>query len=379
MRILHCIWAMRGGGAERQLAYLAPALAERGHDVHLALVFPGVNSDRLRQSLCSVHRIDAAGRYDPRVVPRLVMLTRRLRPDVIHTWMTQMDILGGGAARLLGIPWIVSERSVGLNYPPSVLHSIRVAAGRRATRVLPNSVEGANYWQAHGVPPARIEVIPNCVPVRDIEAAQPVVDHRIASDDEVVLVVGRLSHEKNLDTLVIALRQLVRVRPRMKVFFCGDGPLLRALENQVGEAGLAERVVFAGFVSNVAPWLKRARVLVAVSLWEGHPNAVLEAMAAGTPVVVSDIPSFRSVLDEESAWFAPASDASAIANALGAVLASPAEAARRARNAKANLQGASVDVTVTRYEDAYRRAIGACHLTDRGAQLRHRDGDAEAS
>ena len=70
------------------------------------------------------------------------------------------------------------------------------------------------------------------------------MDRRIKRDDEVVLVAGRLSHEKNLDTLVMALRELSRVRSRMKVVFCGDGPLARALEKQVGDAGLAERVVY---------------------------------------------------------------------------------------------------------------------------------------
>jgi glycosyltransferase involved in cell wall biosynthesis len=375
MKILHCVWAMRGGGAERQLSYLAPALANRRHDVHMALVFPGVNSDPVQKSMCSLHHIRAAGKYDPRVATRLLHLVRRLKPDVVHTWMTQMDILGGSTASCLGIPWILSERSVGLNYPRSVLHTLRVATGRRATSIVANSLEGAHYWQSHGVPAHRIEVIPNCVPVRDIDAADPVVDDRVAPNEDVLLVVGRLSHEKNLDRLVTGLRELAGMRSGWKVVFCGDGPLADVIQQQVRDAGLVERVVFAGFVSNIASWLKRSRALVAVSLWEGHPNAVLEAMAATTPIVASDITSFRSLLDDESAWFAPANDPSAIARTLDRVLASPEEASRRARNAKARLHDASLDVTVTRYEDAYCRAVRTCRSTAHRMKLRRQNGE----
>src|SRR5207249_2896769 len=104
---------------------------------------------------------------------------RRIRPDVIHTWLTQMDIVGGAVARVLRVPWVLSERSAASSYPPVLLNRLRVAAGRRADIVAANSPGGAEYWQAHGYPAARIEIVPNFVPTSELDAAPPLDDARV--------------------------------------------------------------------------------------------------------------------------------------------------------------------------------------------------------
>lgn len=373
MKVLHCIWAEGGGGAERQLSFLAPALATRGYNVHVAFVFPGVNSVSLADGPCVLHQIAASNKRDPLIAGRLLSLVRTLRPDVIQTWLTQMDILGGGVAKVLGIPWILSERSDRLNYPPSLLNRLRTVLGRRATIVVANSPGGANYWASLGVPLERIEIIRNCVAVREIENANPIADPRLGAGDDVVLVVGRLSREKNLNSVIVALQELRRRRAHVKMVFCGEGPLLGSLQAQVRDRGLVECVIFAGFVSNVAAWLKRASALVAIPLWEGHPSATLEAMAAGLPVVVSDIPAFRSILDDESAWFVPADDPRAVARALDDALTAHGEASRRALNAKRRLDGTSLSAMVGLYEDIYRRATHSLYAAAGDSEVIARD------
>ena len=355
MRILHYILTMKGGGAERQLAFLASALGRRGHDVHVAFVQPGVNADRLTGSRCTLHRLVAFGKYDPLLPVRSVVLARRLRPDVVHTWLTHMDIVGGSTARLLRIPWLMSERSSALSYPSGLLNHLRVAVARHADLIVPNSGGGADYWKAQGVDGSRIEIVPNFVAPPERESEPPLNDPRIEESDELVLFVGRLSPEKNLRCLIDAMQHVVRVRPRAKLALCGEGPLLAELTDQASAADIAKHVIFAGYVQSVTPWLSRACVGVAVSRFEGHPNAALEAMAAGVPLVVSDIASYRSLLDDNAALFAQVDDVKGIASAITRTLEDRASALQRAQRARAALAVLSLDATAAHYETIYER------------------------
>jgi len=351
------ILSMAGGGAERQLVYLAPALAERGHDVHLAYVFPGANAERLAGSRCTVHPLAASRRWRQLLALQSLALLRRVRPDVVHTWLTHMDIVGGTAARILRVPWVMSERSAALSYPRTALNRARVAAGKHADVIVPNSEGGAEYWIAGGADPARIEIVPNFIPIAEIAAAPPVDDARLGDDDELIVHIGRLSFEKNLPLLVDALQHVFRARPRARFAFCGERVLHEPLRRQVEALGLGDRVIFAGFVPDVASWLKRARVSVAFSRCEGHPNGVLESIAAGVPVVVSDIPAYRAILGDDAAAFVAGGDQRAIAAAIVGTLEDRAAAARRAAVARAALASQSVEATAARYETIYRRAI----------------------
>ena len=350
------ILSLRGGGAERQLALLGSELARRGHDVHVAFIHDGENAAMLGGG-CTLHRIAVRSKFDPRLWTRTAALVRRLRPDVMQTWLTHMDIAGGAAARLSRVPWVVSERSAAACYPASLLNRLRIAAGRRADLIVANSPGGAAYWTGLGIDPSRIEIVPNFVPVRDIESAAPLDDPRIASDDELLLAVGRLSPEKNLGAVIDALPEVVQARPRVRFALCGDGAILPELQARVAAAALNGRVIFAGFVPNVASWLKRAATVVAVSLYEGHPNAVLEAVAAGTPVIVSDIPAYRAILDGGAAAFVEPGDVRGIAAAIINTLDDRATAAQRAALARQALHALSLEATAERYETAYRRAI----------------------
>ncbi|HEY4641952.1 MAG TPA: glycosyltransferase [Thermoanaerobaculia bacterium] len=355
MRLLHCIWSMDGGGAERQLRDLAPALAARGHDVHVASVFGGVHLAALTPK-CTVHEIRPRTSRDPRIVTRLFSLIRRLRPDLVQTWLTYTDIAAGVSATLLRVPWVLSERSSALMYPSMRLAGLRVVAGRRASLIIANSPGGAQYWRDHGVD--RLEVIPNFVSLPAPGPDEPFAGAAIAGGDEVILAIGRLVPEKNLLTLVRAFAALQKKRPAVKLVFCGIGPQRDALEAEGAALGVSERLHFPGFV-NVASWLKRASAVASVSTFEGHPNAVLEAMAARVPVVLSDIPSHHHVAGDDAAWFAPVTDAAAVARQLERVLTSPDEAAQKAGRARQLVENLSLEMVAARYEDAYRKVLDA--------------------
>ena len=364
MRILHCIWSFGEGGAERQLAILAPALARRGHDVHVAYVYSGPNVPIIGRSSCTLYQIKARHKHDLSIVWRAFELVQELRPEIIQTWMLQMDLIGGAAARFFGRPWVLAERSSALGYPPSALNRLRRWSGRGAAAIVANSDGGAAYWAARGVNPSRIAVVGNALNLAEIDGAEPVNGDGLQPDDEVILFVGRLRREKNVGTLLRAVALLAQSRPHVKLVLCGgDGGERAALEAEARTSGIAGRILFTGFTPNVGMWLKRASVMAAVSLWEGHPNAVLESIAAGLPVVASDIPAYRAILDDGCASFVPPLDENALAAALESALGDRHSALRRAAEARRRLEPQSADDVAARYEQLYRGIASKKALT----------------
>jgi len=350
MRVLLCIWRMHVGGTEGQLVLLASGLVRRGIDVHVATALPGDYDTAIGSQ---IHRITPWLKYDPSPLLRLMALFRRLRPDVVHTFLTQMDIFGGMAATVLRIPWVLSERSTASAYPPTVRHRLRAIVGRRADAIVPNSPGGAEYWRGTA-PGVRIQVIPNIIPQAEIEAATPIIDPTLG---DVILYVGRFSAEKNLFTLLEALVPVLK-HGNATAIFCGEGLLRPAVEAKAHSLGIAARTRFLGNVTNVWSWMKRACVVVSVSTFEGNPNVVLEAAAADVPLIVSDIPGHRSLLADDAAWFVDGASAQSIAGGILAALASRGEATARAARARALIGSRSEEEIASRYEQVYRDVIG---------------------
>ena len=349
---------MNGGGAERQLAYLAGALEALDWDVHVALLAGGPNLERLRASGAEIHRLNARHNYDPAILGQLVRLVKRVQPDVVETWMTQMDILGGLAAKLAGAPWILRERGSERAYPASTKHRCRAVVARGASAVISNSHGGDEYWQRRLSEQVPRYVVANALPLEEIDASPPASreDTGIEPDERLVLYVGRLLPGKNVEVLLAALR-LVVAEPGVVAVLCGEGSQRPSLEQAIARGGLAGRVRLAGYVPNVWAWLKRADAFVSVSLSEGQPNTVMEAMAAGCPVIASDIPAHREFLGEESAVLVKPDVPEAVAEAIAGVLAARGAAARRAAKARATVAAWSIAAVGRRHAEVYQDVL----------------------
>lgn len=342
------------GGAERQLIELSAALAAAGAEVHVATVFPGACDARLASTGATTHRLRALGRYDLTLVPRIAALIRRLEPDVVITWLIQMDIVAGLAALVTRVPWILCERSAAGSYPRALLPAVRAHLGGYANAVVANSEGGREYWKSR-IDEERIRVIPNIVPFDEIARAGPLPDD-VPADEDVILYVGRFSAEKNIERLVEALARVLPGR-KAKAVFCGDGVLRPAIETKVSALGIAGRALFLGNVSNVFAWMKRAAVVVGVSVFEGHPNTILEAMACGAPVVVSDIAPYRAVIGGDAAALVDPLSVDSIARGLAAVLDDRVAARACAERARAVVAGVSAAAIAARYVDVVQDVI----------------------
>jgi glycosyltransferase involved in cell wall biosynthesis len=353
LRILHLIPTLEGGGAERQLVLLANAQAAHGHEVHVGLLRLGQHAVRLDMDRIRLHRAPALGHYNPRVAAWTFGLLHRLRPDVVHTWLPMMDVLGGVAARALGIPWVVSERASALAYEERWQDRVlRRLLGRQADAVVANSEAGLQYWNAGTARHRLRRVIRNALDLDAIRATPagdwPGDPQRGAR----FLFAGRLASQKNVLTFLRALARL-RQRHPFSAVILGDGPDAAAARALVAELGLEGTVYFGGYREDVWALMKAATLFVSPSRFEGHPNTVLEAMACGTPVIVSDIPEHREFLDRSTAMLVPPNDAVRLAEALEQALAEPEQARARAAAALPRIDALKAQDAMIAYDEVY--------------------------
>jgi glycosyltransferase involved in cell wall biosynthesis len=361
--LLHCVPNMAGGGAERQLALLAAGQVAHGDEVHVALGGGGPNLERLRSSGARLHLLRTAGSHDPRLWWRLVRVARSVRPSVIQTWLTQMDVAGGLAALTTGTAWVIAERASGLAYRDRWKdRRLRVRLGRRADAVVANSAAGRAYWMAAGHPATA--VVPNILPLAEIEAVQAASDEEagVGPGAPLILFAGRLAPQKNIPFLLDVLAVLMRDTDAVALL-CGDGPERAAIAARIGAAGFGDRIRLAGYRDDLWALMKRATVFVNPSRFEGLPNTVLEAMAAGTPVVASDIPEHRDFPPDALALL-PLDDPAAWVRGLRDALAGSQPVRVRVAAARDYVAGLSSETAVAAYEAVYaqalaRRGVGA--------------------
>jgi glycosyltransferase involved in cell wall biosynthesis len=268
-----------------------------------------------------------------------------------------MTVLGGMAAILAGVPFIVSERCSSKAYPGTWKDSLRVRIGKRAAAIVSNSKSGREYWTDRTNCP--ITLIRNGIPFDEIAATSPISvgEARLTNGAKLILYAGRFEAQKNLASLVPALQHVLTCNNSAVAGLFGEGALRKEVIRSAGALDFGDRFRVMDFTTSLWRWVKRANVFVSLSLYEGNPNTVLEAVACGCPVVLSDIPQHREILDDDSAYFVPASSPPKAAEAILRVLMNPDEATQKAERAREKIAAYSVEASVDQYLSLYTRLI----------------------
>ena len=276
----------------------------------MAYVHPGVHRTALEVGGVQLHHLPALTNHDPRIASELWSVTGRVRPDIVQTWLPQMDVVGGSVALLRRVPWVLSERSSSEAYTTHFRDRIiRRRLGRWADGVVANSRAGYSLWHDSMRGAAETHIVRNAVAVEAIAAARPasLEDFGVRRKGPVVIFAGRLTAEKNLP-LLLKIADKVSGLTAATFLVCGDGPLRGVVEEAVKSADAGDRILILGHQDDIWPLMKASDAFVSTSTFEGQPNAVLEAMACECPLVVSDIPSHREFLSAETADFASTED-----------------------------------------------------------------------
>ena len=339
------------GGAERQLTILARAQVSRGVDAHVALVHDGPYSAKLAASGATVHKLSASGNHDPRIGTALLKLALSSRPDVVQTWLPQMDVFGGVAAKLARRPWVLSERSMAAAYVDRGKdRHLRAAIGSRADAIVANSPGGVAYWKPRAKRDAVLRVIPNALELDAIKAAQPVV--LTLPGVPMIMFAGRFSAEKNLPTLIAALELVTKEMP-VNAVFCGEGPLRDELVQNVHARGLASRVVLPGVRDDLWGIMKSAAMLVSPGFFEGQPNVVMEGAAAKCPLILSDISGHRDAMPEPAATYFDARSPEQLAAAILRGLRDPGSLEKKKADAHRIAEMHSAERASVDYDNVY--------------------------
>jgi glycosyltransferase involved in cell wall biosynthesis len=365
--VLHVIDSLNVGGAQQLLVLLAkynppgrrmavcvlqPDLEIAGRiEAHGVPVHP---LGRLRPSVTSPFRFLAYVLGSLRDIARL---KKKLGADIVHGHLSDAEFLSILAGRATGArkvtitfhtPQLLPERRGG-----GLRNRLRVLAMRliyrRADAVVAVSAEILDALrEVVGIDPARLVHIPNgvdCLALGGVECdalasrrAPEALRHELGlgADDTVLLNVGRLTAQKGQMHLIEALAALSRDHPRLKLLLAGDGPDRGELSAAIARLGLGGRAVLLGSRGDIADLLALADVVVVSSLWEGTSLSMMEAMAAGKTMAVTDIPGNRELLEDgvDALMFPPA-DTAAMARALDRLLADRVLAGRLALAARA--------------------------------------------
>jgi GalNAc-alpha-(1->4)-GalNAc-alpha-(1->3)-diNAcBac-PP-undecaprenol alpha-1,4-N-acetyl-D-galactosaminyltransferase len=328
MRLTLVIPSLQRGGAERVMCNLANAWAEQGREVTLlTLNKEGPPAFRLHPSV-KRYPLDLPSepanflvtgfRHFARI-RALRRAFRELQPDVIISFIVYANILTLLAAGPLKLPVIVSERADPRLYKIGFLWGVlRRLTYQWADMLVCQTQSSLEWFQKRYKVPAC--AIPN--PVALPAGAEPLPQGRPTRSGNILIAVGRLSYEKGFDLLLNAFARVADRHPAWTLKILGDGPCSPDLVTQCRQLNLTDRVDFPGAISDPFPCLRSADLFVLPSRFEGFPNALCEAMAAGLPPISFDCPSGPAeiIRDGIDGILVPPQDVDALASALDSLM-----------------------------------------------------------
>ncbi|MHB8067026.1 MAG: glycosyltransferase [Desulfobaccales bacterium] len=335
-KILLVIGQLGFGGAERQLLYLLQGLDRRRFEPLLCVLNPG-------EVMPGFQSIDVPIVNLKRYLPRndvlrlfsLSALIRRWRPDLVHSFLA--NTYAFLAARISRVPHLISERNIETpacedkNLLQRLMEPLMFS---RAAAIVANSQAGAAVAErTKRARPERIYVVPNGIDTNAFDTLRPPQAMRrelgLDPDRFTIGIIGSIvGNRKDHATFLRAMQSLTqRCGPKFQVVCVGGGPRLEETRLLARQLGLGERTLFTGVRTDVPDILGALDLVVSSSQWEGMPNVIMEAMAAGKPVVATAVGGTPElVIHEETGLLVPPMNPEAIAKASQIMIETPGRA-----------------------------------------------------
>jgi glycosyltransferase involved in cell wall biosynthesis len=339
---------------DRSLCVTRPTAQVPGADVSLT---------RLRDAGVEVVFLDRRRRVDPRPLERLVRMLRDHRVDVIHAHKFGSNVWAALLGHRLGVPVVIShEHTWSFEGQPGRRLADRHVVARFSDAVIAVSDADRRRMVAEvGMPADRVVLIPNGVAGRGAgDSAAVVRELSLAPGAPVLLQTATLRPQKAVEVMIAATAILRRSHPDVRLVVAGNGDVAR-LQAVAAAEGVADAVSLLGPRGDVANLLAAASVGVLSSDFEGMPLAVLEYMAAGLPVVATDVGGLPEIVrDGETGFLVAPRDPRALAERIGRLLADPARAREMGeRGRRRQRELFSREAMVGAVSDLYERLLGA--------------------
>jgi glycosyltransferase involved in cell wall biosynthesis len=363
LRVIHLNVSLHMGGAEKLLVEFAKHADRQRFDLRfVTLGRCGHLADEIEACGWPVTALNEPEGLRKWLVFRVAWLLHGWQADVVHTHNTKALFYGAPAARLARVPAVVHTRH-GQRYQASRSdNAVFRFLTRLVDRVVCVSHDSARLSAAEGIAERRIATIWNGIDVARFAYVGP-------TPSGPAVMVGRLSFEKDVETLIRAAALIRQSEPGFQLAIAGDGDCLAELRQLATELGLGEQVQFLGEVRDIPALLARASMLVLPSLTEGISLTLLEAMARGLPVVATHVGGNPEVVvDGETGYLVPVQQPARLAERVLDLLRQPELARTMGHKARARVETHfRVADMVARYEALYndilrRRGVAVAEL-----------------
>lgn len=363
--LVHVVETLERGGLERMVIDLARAQHAEGRAVQVACLYqPGALADELQQAGVPVTACHKRGGLDVAALRRLRAVLASARGGVVHTHNANAHYHAVVAAIGLSITRLVNTRhGMGQADPGSRAEWLYRRSMLRTDAVAAVCEAARTRFEAQGVQPrTRLVAIPNGIHVERFQLADAPHRHALRADlglPDALPVVGSVGRLNPVKDQALMLDAVARLRARgidVALVLAGDGPLRDALAAQVARLGLGDRVRLLGDRGDVPALLRGLDVFALSSRSEGYSMALLEACAAGLPIVATDVGGNREIVfDGRNGRLVAAGDVEAFADAVAGLVAEPTLATEMGHAARAwALRDATVATMAERYHALYR-------------------------
>jgi glycosyltransferase involved in cell wall biosynthesis len=389
LRIIRIIARLNIGGPARHALILSHGLAERGYDTLLVFGSVGTHETSFAEQLGAPKvrnvYLQGLGRairpwHDLRTFLELLRLMRAERPDIVHTHTAKAGVLGRLAALAYNLTRTKNSRCLVVHtFHGNVLKgyfgmigNIAVRWSERALALVTDRIITISASQRDEIvrefrvaPAAKVDVVPLGLELRSlvVQALDRSLRTELGFDGQDVVFgfVGRFAPIKNLSLLVRAFSMVVNKTQKAKLVLVGGGECRVTLENLVAELRLGNSVRFLGWRSDLSKIYGAMDVVVLSSLNEGTPVALIEAMAAGRPVVATRVGGIADLVrDGETGFLVPSGDVRALGEAMARLILAPAERAAVGAVAQREVAGKfDSERLITETDRLYRSALMA--------------------
>ena len=358
MKIAHVVDSMEVGGAETLVSQMCSLQREQGHDPCVyAVATLGPLGAQMRKEGFAVQ--PNVGRHLPDATRNFFRIFKEARPDVVHLHNPTPTIYAAMAARMAGVPSIISTRHSLVAPPRKVVEELKYALAACFCNWIVGICDATadNVRSIHTVPARKIVRVYNgTVPLKRVAKEQ-----WLPKSGFTLVYVGRLEPVKNHVLLLDAFGTALSSRPDLRLWMVGDGTERKPMERLAAELGIVDQVTFWGQQLDVAPFFSAADAFIMSSRSEGLPVSLLQAFSLGLPAIVTDVGGMAEIVRmAEAGPTVSAADPAEMAAAILRLAGSDAEREKFATNAEAAFHSRfTLQTMVDAYMELYRDTAGA--------------------